>query len=87
VCPELGKEFTMFPELGKNGRSGLEMVPARDLYPVNEVAYRLGVTERKVWALIAEGRLRSVKLDGRRLVPAAALRDFIAALPVEGAAA
>lgn len=77
----------MFPELGKSGRGGLEMVPARDLYPVNEVAYRLGVTERKVWGLIAEGRLRSVRLDGRRLVPAAALRDFIAALPADGTAA
>ena len=77
----------MFPELGRNRGGGLEMVPARDLYPVSEVAYRLGVTERKVWSLIAEGRLRTVRLDGRRLVPAAALREFIAALPVEGAAA
>ena len=77
----------MFPELGTNGTGGLEMVPARDLYPVSEVAYRLGVTERKVWALIAKGRLRTVRLDGRRLVPAAALRDFIAALPVDGTAA
>ena len=77
----------MFPELGKNGTGGLEMVPARDLYPVSEVAYRLGVTPRKVWQLIASGRLRSVKLDGRRLIPATALQDFIAALPVEGTAA
>lgn len=74
----------MFPELGRNRGGGLEMVPARDLYPVSEVAYRLGITERKVWALISEGRLRSVRLDGRRLVPAAALRDFIAALPADG---
>ena len=74
----------MFPEIWKNGGGGLEMVPARDLYPVSEVAYRLGITERKVWALIAKGRLRSVRLDGRRLVPAAALRDFIAALPADG---
>jgi len=87
VCPEPGREFTMFPELGRNRGGGLEMVPARDLYPVNEVAYRLGITERKVWTLIAKGRLRSVRLDGRRLVPAAALRDFIATLPVDGTAA
>src|SRR5690606_14810976 len=84
VCADPGKECAMFPELGRNRGGGLEMVRARDLYPVSEVVYRLGVTERKVRALIEEGRLRSVRLDGRRLVPAAALRDFIAALPAGG---
>jgi len=66
----------MIPE----NRKELEMVPARDLYPVNDAAYRLGVTPRKVWHLIASGRLRSVKLDGRRLIPADALQEFIAGL-------
>ncbi len=53
----------------------------RDLYPVNDVAHRLGVTPRKVWTLIRQGRIRTKRLDGRRLVPAQALADFIASLP------
>ncbi|WP_307962377.1 hypothetical protein [Salinispora arenicola] len=48
---------------------------------MNEVAYRLGITARKVWMLISEGRIRTKRLDGRRLVPADALAEFIAGLP------
>lgn len=55
--------------------------PARDLYPVNDAAYRLGVTPRKVWILIRDGRIRTKRLDGRRLIPADALAEFIANLP------
>jgi len=57
------------------------MVPARDLYPVSEAAHRLGVTPRKIYFLMSEGRIPSVRLDGRRLIPAKALADFIAQLP------
>ncbi len=53
----------------------------RDLYPVNDAAYRLGVTPRKVWTLIRDGRIRTKRLDGRRLIPADALAEFIADLP------
>src|SRR5690606_41570562 len=81
VFPEPGKEFTMFPEIWKNGGGGLEMVPARDLYPVSEVAYRLGITAPTVWALIAKGRLPSARLACRRLAPAAAPRAFLAPPP------
>lgn len=70
----------MIPENG-NGGGTVEMVPARDLYPVNDAAHRLGVTPRKVWSLIKEDRIRTIKLDGRRLVPADALAEFIANLP------
>lgn len=55
--------------------------PARDLYPVNDAAYRLGVTPRKVWLLIRDGRIRTKRLDGRRLIPADALAEFVASLP------
>ena len=65
----------MIPEDG-NG-----MVPARDLYPVNDAAYRLGISPRKLWTLIYERRIRAVQLDGRRLIPAEELARFIAGLP------
>lgn len=51
------------------------------LYPVAAAAHELGVSERKVWTLISAERLRTVWLDGRRLVPADALDEFVAALP------
>ncbi|MER7164533.1 helix-turn-helix domain-containing protein [Micromonospora sp. NPDC000207] len=53
----------------------------RDLYPVNDAAYRLGVTPRKVWLLIRDGRIRTKRLDGRRLIPADALAEFVDSLP------
>lgn len=54
----------------------------RDLYPVPDAAHRLGISEAYVWQLIADGRLGSVKLGQRRLVPRPALEAFIAGLPV-----
>lgn len=55
----------------------------RDLYPVNVAAHRLGITPRKLWSVIAQGRIRTKKLDGRRLIPADALEEFINGLPEE----
>ncbi|HEX5543031.1 MAG TPA: helix-turn-helix domain-containing protein [Micromonospora sp.] len=75
----------MTPEIGNVGP--LKLVPERDLYPVNDAAFRLGITPRKLWTLIAEGRIRSVKLDSRRLVPADALTEFIEGLPTGDKAA
>ncbi|MCX4474847.1 helix-turn-helix domain-containing protein [Micromonospora sp. NBC_01655] len=66
----------MIPEIEKTAPPA-----TRDLYPVNDVAYRLGVTPRKVWMLISKNRIRTKRLDGRRLVPADALAEFIANLP------
>lgn len=51
------------------------------LYPVVAAAHELGVSERKIWTLIKGARLRTVWLDGRRLVPAEALDEFVATLP------
>lgn len=53
------------------------------LYPVEGAAAVLGVSPRKVWTLIYADRLRTVWLDGRRLVPADALREFVAGLPTQ----
>lgn len=70
------KDFLVILETEKAEES-----PPRDLYPVNEAAHRLGVTPRKVWTLIRAKRIRTKRLDGRRLIPADALAEFIAALP------
>ncbi|MFI7203308.1 helix-turn-helix domain-containing protein [Micromonospora aurantiaca (nom. illeg.)] len=55
----------------------------RDLYPVNEAAYRLGTTPRTLWQLIKDKRIHSVRIGRRRLIPASAITDFIASLPSE----
>jgi excisionase family DNA binding protein len=39
-----------------------------------------GVTERYVWTLLSRNELTSVKIGGRRLVPAEDLDQFIANL-------
>jgi len=70
----------MIPENGNDG-GATDLVPARDLYPVNDAAYRLGITPRKLWSLIEAKRIRTKRLDGRRLIPADALAEFIASLP------
>jgi excisionase family DNA binding protein len=54
--------------------------PVRDLYPIEEVAIRLSVSARHVWQLVEDGHLRSVKLGRRRLVPAAALEEYVRGL-------
>ena len=63
----------------------ISVAPAgvRELYPVTEAAYRLGITDRTLWVLIKGRRIRSVRLGRRRLIPAAAITDFIAALPTD----
>lgn len=35
----------------------------------------------KLYALIAEGRIEALRLDGRTVIPAASLRRFLAELP------
>lgn len=65
----------MVPE-DENGK-----VPARDLYPVNDAAYRLGISARKLWTLIYSGRIKTKRLDGRQLIPAEALAEFVDSLP------
>lgn len=51
------------------------------LYDVESAAHELGISKRKVWTLISANRLRTVWLDGRRLVPAGALDEFVESLP------
>lgn len=50
------------------------------LNPVEIVMGRLGLGRSTVFALLASGQLRSVKVGRRRLVPEAAIVEFIANL-------
>jgi excisionase family DNA binding protein len=50
-------------------------------YRINDAAAVTGLSRSKLYELIAEGRLRSIKVAGRRLIP----RDALEALLSEGA--
>ncbi len=56
------------------------------LYTVAEVQALTGLGKSKLYDLIRDGSLESVKIGGSRRVPADALRDFVASLPREVAA-
>jgi excisionase family DNA binding protein len=46
-------------------------------YRVNDAAKVAGLSRSSIYSLIGEGKLRSVLVAGRRLIPAAALRDLL----------
>ncbi|MEM9563084.1 MAG: excisionase family DNA-binding protein [Actinomycetota bacterium] len=50
------------------------------LCSVDEAAESLGVSRSIVFRLIKDGRLRSVKIHKRRLIPLSALDEFVADL-------
>lgn len=54
----------------------------RLLYRVPEVAAALNVSRSKVYELMSSGVLRSVRIDGTRLVRAADLHAYVEALRV-----
>jgi excisionase family DNA binding protein len=45
---------------------------------VDEAAIYLGLGRTKIYALIAAGRLESMKIDGARRIPVAAIETFLA---------
>ena len=46
-------------------------------YRVNDAAKVAGLSRSKIYELIGEGKLRSVMVAGRRLIPADALRGLL----------
>jgi len=50
------------------------------LYRPEEAAVQLGISRSKVYLLLRRGEIRSVKIDGLRRIPAAALADYVADL-------
>ena len=57
-------------------------IPVRLQYGPNEAATLLGISERKLYQLIEDGRLKSYKLDGKRFVSRSTLEQFVAELEV-----
>jgi excisionase family DNA binding protein len=50
------------------------------LYRVEEAAEALRLSRTAIYELIRSGRLRTVKAGARRLVPVAALAEYVASL-------
>jgi excisionase family DNA binding protein len=67
----------------------VEKVPehAARLHSIESVMDRLGVGRSTVFAAIASGQLRSVKVGRRRLVPESAIVEFIEKLETTGGGA
>ena len=61
--------------------------PKPQLYRVNDVALILNLGRTVIFELIRTGRLRSVKEGRARLVPASAIREYVALLEREAEAA
>jgi excisionase family DNA binding protein len=82
---ELAKAKAVTPAPRRSGEAVIvpikapEPTPARDLYPVSEVAATLAISERQAWRLVLSGELESVHLGRLRRVPASAVDDYIAA--------
>ena len=53
------------------------------LIGVETAATALGLRRSKLYELIATGRLKSVKVGTRRLIPADAMHEFVASLEAE----
>lgn len=53
------------------------------LYAVNEAAEATGIGRSKLYQLMADGQIESVKVGKRRLIPADALESFVAGLRQE----
>ena len=67
-------------ELAAALRAELAPAPAAPdrLMGVNEAAALLGLGRSKVFELLAAGRLRSIAVGRRRLIPSGAIAEFIA---------
>ena len=61
-----------------NNTSGLSE-PAL-LYRVSDAATLLGISRTNVYHLLNDGRLASVRIGHRRLIPRAALEEFVSEL-------
>ena len=46
-------------------------------YRINDAVRISGLSRSSIYVLIAEQKLKSIKVGGRRLIPAAALRDLL----------
>jgi excisionase family DNA binding protein len=56
----------------------------RLLYRPGEAAELLGIGRSKMWELLARKEIESVKIDGARRIPAAAIKDYVRRLRQDG---
>ena len=61
------------------GRKVAAAIPSETVlaYRLNDAARVAGLSRSSLYVLIGEGKLRSVLVAGRRLIPADALRDLL----------
>jgi hypothetical protein len=67
------------------GHSGGPLI--RELYSPREAEHILSVSHATLYRLIAAGRLDARKIDGKTVITATSIRQFIDALPKVGEAA
>lgn len=60
-------------------------VPHRELYRVEEAVVLLSLSRSQLYELIRSGRICSVTEGRLRLIPASAIRDYVALLVTEAA--
>jgi excisionase family DNA binding protein len=62
-----------------NSRKGSIPLPLDTVlaYRVNDAAKVAGLSRSSLYSLMSEGKLRSILVAGRRLIPADALRDLL----------
>lgn len=58
-----------------------ELPPEKLMFTLKEASAALGVGKTTLYAVIADSRLSAVKLGNRTLIPAEALRAWLASLP------
>ena len=59
------------------GRDGVQ----RELYSPREVEHLLSISHATLYRLINAGRLDARKIDGKTVITAASIQNFVAALP------
>ena len=61
------------------GRKGLTPLPPSIAlaYRINDAVRISGLSRSSIYVLMSENKLESIKVAGRRLIPAAALRDLL----------
>ena len=69
-----------YPDGTKRKKQPREPHPAALAYGVDEAAQVLGISRRSVYELIAEQRLKSTKLCGRRIIARASLEQLLAGI-------
>jgi excisionase family DNA binding protein len=55
--------------------------PEKITYTMREASMALGVGKTTLWKAISEGKLAAIKLGSRTLIPADALRQWVATFP------